>query len=575
METQAGAEPFDEEVGQRPRAVVYLRVSTSKQVDKDIDPEGYSLPAQREACYRKAEQLGATVVAEYMDRGESAKTADRPQFKAMLARIEAEHDVDYVILDKVNRFARNRRDDANILFELRRWGCRLISVKENVDETPAGNLMHGILASIAEYESRNNGAEALKGMSRKAKVGGTPGRAPIGYLNVGRRLETGGEMRTVVVDPDRAPLVQWAFEEYVTGRWTITTLTEALQMKGLKALPHGARKLPGPVQRSQVAAMLSNRYYMGYVTFKGVEYEGRHQALVTADLFAAVQELMRARRAAGEKNRTHQHYLKGSVFCGRCGSRLSLSKAKGHGGTYFYFYCLGRHERRSGCQQPYIQADVIEEAVARYWRTVRLPASVQDRIRDSIRAELERQHKHAAPEIEHARRRTQELEQERKRLARAVVEGSIPGDLAREEHDRIDKERREAERVLSTAVVVWERIEHTLDIALAFIGRCDEVYRQSGPRTRRLANQALFEKLLVHDGEIAGATLREPWATIVSRDFTHGVRGTTDDLGPVSLGQGLRMSALAPPAGLEPATRCLEGSRSIQLSYRGVARQRT
>jgi hypothetical protein len=29
--------------------------------------------------------------------------------------------------------------------------------------------------------------------------------------------------------------------------------------------------------------------------------------------------------------------------------------------------------------------------------------------------------------------------------------------------------------------------------------------------------------------------------------------------------------AFAPPAGLEPATRCLEGSRSIQLSYRGVS----
>ncbi len=32
---------------------------------------------------------------------------------------------------------------------------------------------------------------------------------------------------------------------------------------------------------------------------------------------------------------------------------------------------------------------------------------------------------------------------------------------------------------------------------------------------------------------------------------------------------------LAPRAGLEPATRCLEGSRSIQLSYRGEGRKVT
>ena len=36
------------------RAVLYLRVSTAAQADKDRDPEGYSIPAQREACLRKA-----------------------------------------------------------------------------------------------------------------------------------------------------------------------------------------------------------------------------------------------------------------------------------------------------------------------------------------------------------------------------------------------------------------------------------------------------------------------------------------------------------------------------------------
>ena len=239
------------------RAVIYLRVSTAKQADKDEGEEGYSLPAQREACQRKADQLGAEVVTAYIDRGESAKTADRPQFQRMLERIRVDQDVDYVILDKIDRFARNRRDDANVMFELRRAGAQLVSVKENVDETPAGQLLHAIMAGIAEFYSRNLATEAVKGMTQKAKVGGTPGRAPIGYLNVGRRVD-GREVRTVVVDPERASLVQWAFEAYASGEWTITTLTEALQARGLHALPHGT-KLPGPVQRSHVAHLLSNR----------------------------------------------------------------------------------------------------------------------------------------------------------------------------------------------------------------------------------------------------------------------------------------------------------------------------
>src|SRR5512135_601719 len=274
------------------RAVIYLRVSTAKQASRDDDVEGYSLPAQRDACLRKAEQLGAEVVEEYLDRGESAKTADRREFQRMLTRIRVEQDVDYVIFDKIDRFARNRRDDANLMFELRMSGAQLVSVKENIDETPAGQLLHAIMAGIAEFYSRNLASEALKGMTQKARVGGTPGRAPIGYLNTRRRVD-GREVRTVVVDPERAVLVQWAFEVYASGEWTIRTLTDALGAKGLRALPRGG-KLPGPVQRSLVADMLNNRYYLGYLTFNGVEYEGRHQPLVSQSLFDRVQQVLQS-----------------------------------------------------------------------------------------------------------------------------------------------------------------------------------------------------------------------------------------------------------------------------------------
>jgi DNA invertase Pin-like site-specific DNA recombinase len=53
----------------------------------------------------------------------------------MLRFVKECGDIDYVILDKVDRFARNRRDDANTLFELRSVGTQLVSVKENIDET--------------------------------------------------------------------------------------------------------------------------------------------------------------------------------------------------------------------------------------------------------------------------------------------------------------------------------------------------------------------------------------------------------------------------------------------------------
>jgi DNA invertase Pin-like site-specific DNA recombinase len=530
--------------GRTKRAVIYLRVSTAKQAAKD-EGDGYSLPAQKEACHRKAEQLGAEVVAEFIDRGESAKTADRPQFQRMLAFVKDSGDIDYVILDKVDRFARNRRDDANTLFELRLAGAQLVSVKENIDETPAGQLLHAIMAGIAEFYSKNLGAEALKGMTQKAKVGGTPGRAPIGYLNTRRRGQDGREIRTVVVDPERAPLVQWAFEAYATGEWTIRTLTEALAAKGLRALPHGG-KLPGPVQPSHVAHLLANRYYLGLVTFKGEEYQGRHQPLVPQSLFDRVQEVLRMHNTAGEKRREHNHYLKSTVSCGHCGSRLCLTNAKG---TYLYFFCVGHQQRRTTCPQRYLPAEAVEAAVERYYTTVRLPEAVQQTIQGGLRAELDHQQQQAAPEMAWARTRVVELEAERRRLGRAVVTGAIPEDIAREEQTRITAELKQAQKILATAEVVYERIEDTLTRALTLVGRCEEVYRHGGPQVRRLSNQFFFGKLLITEDDTDGATvttatLRQPWATLLAEDFQAAMAHNTTNPDRDLVGRGSKMMTL-------------------------------
>jgi len=300
--------------------------------------------------------------------------------------------------------------------------------------------------------------------------------------------------------------------------------------------------------------MLSNRYYLGYVTFQGTEYQGRHQPLIPQSLFDRVQEVLHS-RATGEKERTHHHYLKSSVFCAHCGSRLCLTNTKGN---YQYFFCVGRHQRRTKCPQRYLSVTVVERAVERYYATVRLPEAVQDLIRDGLRAELDYQQRQAQPEIAWAKRRVKELADERKRLARGVVTGTIPGDLARDEHDRIAQELEQAKQTLVTAEVIYTGIEDSLNRALTLVGRCDEVYRLGGPKVRRLSNQFFFEKLLIAEepeegAEVAGAMLREPWATLVSEDFQTSMDPSAENPGQDRFTRGSKMSALVPPAGFEPA----------------------
>ena len=88
------------------RAVIYLRVSSIGQVNTAHDPEGYSIPGQREACQRYAEQLNAGVIREYVEPGKSGTSTNRPALQRMLAELD-ELKPDYVIFYDLSRVARD------------------------------------------------------------------------------------------------------------------------------------------------------------------------------------------------------------------------------------------------------------------------------------------------------------------------------------------------------------------------------------------------------------------------------------------------------------------------------------
>ena len=77
------------------RAVSYIRVSTREQAERGGAEEGFSIPAQRDANKRKAASMGALVVKEFVDRGESARCANRPELQKMLAYLRQTPDVDW------------------------------------------------------------------------------------------------------------------------------------------------------------------------------------------------------------------------------------------------------------------------------------------------------------------------------------------------------------------------------------------------------------------------------------------------------------------------------------------------
>ena len=478
------------------RAVSYIRVSTREQAQRGGSEEGFSLPAQREANKRKAQSMGALVVKEFADRGESARSANRPELQKMLAYLKEDGGIDYVIVHKLDRLARNRADDVEINRAFEEAGVRLVSTSENIDQTPGGMLLHGIMSSIAEFYSRNLANEVIKGMGEKARNGGTLGKAPLGYVNVRGRDEHGREIRTVELDQQRAPLLRLAFSEYATGNWTVSQLAKHLAGLGLD-VPATPTRPARPITKGRLHTLLRHPYYKGVVQFQGVEYAGKHEPLVDEETWQAVQAVLGSHRS-GERERMHNHFLKSTVVCGQCGSRLLVQNTKnGKGVLYPYFICA-RRQRLHDCSFKAVLIEVVEAQMQEVYRQLYVSEADRQEIERYLLAELARIEGEKDRNVRSLTVRRTNLEDERRRLLQAHYGGAVPLELLKEEQERVGRElagiQRQLDAYQADAKLVRAHVEQALDL----LEDCYRLYMAAPDHLRKQLNQVFFERVLVN-----------------------------------------------------------------------------
>ncbi|OKL54482.1 recombinase family protein [Bowdeniella nasicola] len=491
-------------------AVSYLRVSTKQQAEKGGQAEGFSIPAQREANQRKADQLVATIIEEFVDAGEFARKADRPELMRMIQYV-AKHKTNYCIVHKVDRLARNRADDVTIHLALKDAGVTLVSATENIDETPSGMLLHGIMSSIAEFYSRNLATEVVKGLSQKAAQGGTVTKAPIGYRNVGVRDEFGREVRTVEIDEERARLVRWAFQVFASGDWTTSQLHQELVARGLTTAA-SPRRPSRPIAKLSVHRMLKNPYYKGSVRYQGVTYAGAHEAIVSNEVGDQVQTVLGTHRSAADATQVHEHSSKGTVFCGQCGSRLLVCNAKSSQGTiYPYFVCAGRHGGRGGCTRQAMLIEQVERLIERFYDKVQIDPETIEAVSAMLHARFDEMMAEGAAELAALASRRTQLEGEQHKLLQAHYAGAITLDLLKEEQDRITASLETIEHRISAHHGHYAAARENLDDSLKLLSNAADIYEHADDANRRLINQALFKAIYIDEDNDVRVGYRNPY----------------------------------------------------------------
>ncbi len=483
------------------KAFIYLRVSTDKQAER-----GFSLPAQEEACRTYAAAHGFSVAQIFKDEGESARSSDRPQLQEMLSHC-GDDGIEAVIVHKVDRLARNTLDHAVIVNHLRKKKIQLLSVAENLNESPQGLLLEGILASIAEFQSTNLATEVLKGMSERAKQGMWNTKAPLGYKNVKEIVGSDIERKYVIPDNDRAKFVVKIFEMFATGQYTGAELCDWLYSQGIKQ-----RNANKPLSVSVVNRMLKNGFYIGLVNWNGIQGEGIHQPLISKDLFQRVQIVLHDRVHGRSKKRKNVFLLRGLMDCGECGRNITYERQVTSAGKAIpYYRCSKKCDgRRVACSQSYVQAEALEEQVYKAIQAVRLPAYLVAKIEKKLQEIHEREQNAVVTERRQLNAKVEQLNEKERSLVNKYLENHITDEVYETVRAEIASERITCKARLEANESTIQAAIRVLEQAVMFARNLPVAYKRADEPLKRRILSIVFKDMVVKGGGLHRVTLREP-----------------------------------------------------------------
>jgi site-specific DNA recombinase len=462
--------------------IIYCRVSSVDQI------EGTSLESQERLCRDFAARQGWAVHDVFIERGVSAKTADRDELNRAIVFCKA-HRVDYFLVYKLDRFARNQDDHVTVRAVLRRAGTELQSVTEPIDDSPIGRAMEGILSVFAELDNNIRAERTRQGMRERVRQGVWVWKAPLGY----KRLQ---ENANISPDPTTAPLIRLVFEEYAKGLYSLDRLADYVASRGL--VTELGRKPCGQL----IHRILRNPLYAGTMCVRGEEYPGAFEPIVSPALYAMCQALLRRPRNGVRLYIADnpQFPLRRLVVCAECGNSLTGSVSQGRNRMRYAYY---HHSDRSCSVVRSIPRAELEKSFLNYLRSVTPQTRFLKVFRAAVLSTLEEMQGNQEQHRLVLARELASLEQERQRIFDFHRRGVYTDDEFRDQMAKSSVAVKQKHLLMKEKVPDRRDVEALLDHCVAIVQRTAESWEEfeTEPTARLRLQSQVFTGPLEFDGE--------------------------------------------------------------------------
>ena len=379
------------------------------------------------------------------------------------------------------------------------------------------DAMEAVTDIFNEIQVRQSGEDIKLKIMHKAQSGGTISRAKLGYLNVRKEFD-GRQANSIDFDPERADLIRWAFEAYATGEYSIATLQTELAEQGLTTRRFGKRPRQA-LSHSQLAKILIDPYYTGVVTYMGELYQGRHEPLISNELFQRVQDVMAERRRRGLLDRINNHHLRGLMTCEHCHDRgarsqLVYSENRNARGVYYPYY-LCRHRALGNCELTSLPLKDIEDAVARHIGTLRVGQDFIETASRELHLILDEEQRSAGAMAARVKKTIADLDAQQERLLDLAADGTLDQTKVRARLRKLQLDKNNAEEQLASVSKRLQLGSEYLGRYMALLDRPAELYREATASVRRQLIEAFFTQLYVRDDLTVSSDLQPAIAGVL------------------------------------------------------------
>lgn len=352
---------------------LYARVSTTRQAENDL-----SIPDQLRQMRSWAERNGHVVVKEYIEPGASATDDKRPVFQDMVSDATGKiASYQAIIVHSLSRFFRDLVLGAMYQKKLLKAGVQLISITQQTQNDPSGDMQRHIFMLFDEYQSKEIAKHVLRGMQENARQGYFNGsKPPFGYktIDMGQSGIRGRFKKKLEINPTEAEIVRNIFQLYIHGiDCPRMGSKDIAKLFNATHVPLRGRRVWGS---AMILGILSNPAYAGNYRFNRFDAKaGKAKdkaewitvsipAIIDQETFdrAAKLRAANAPKACVPRRETSPTLLTGLVRCGHCGSAMVM--ATGKGGKYRYYKCTARLKRgNTACSSGNIPMDKLDNLV--------------------------------------------------------------------------------------------------------------------------------------------------------------------------------------------------------------------